>query len=43
VITLFKFGDDLCIRIPTKAVASNHGSLLEKEGYSQSDKHMRNQ
>jgi hypothetical protein len=34
VITLFKFGDDLCVRFPVKTTVSNHGSLLEQEGYS---------
>jgi hypothetical protein len=29
VITLFKFGDDLCVRFPTKTIVSNQGSLLE--------------
>jgi hypothetical protein len=34
VITLLKFGDDLCVRFPAKTIASNHGSLLEQEGHS---------
>jgi hypothetical protein len=34
VITLFKFGDDLCVRFPAKTRVSNHGSLLEQEGDS---------
>jgi hypothetical protein len=34
VITLFKFGDDLCIRFPATTTASNHGSLQEQEGHS---------
>jgi hypothetical protein len=34
VITLFKFGDDLCVRFPAKTIASNHGSLLEQEDHS---------
>jgi hypothetical protein len=34
VITLFKFGDDLCVRFPAKTIVSKHGSLLEQEGYS---------
>jgi hypothetical protein len=34
VITLFKFGDDLCVRFPAKTIVSNHGSLLEREGHS---------
>jgi hypothetical protein len=33
-ITLFKFGDDLCVRFPAKTIVSNHGSLLEEEGCS---------
>jgi hypothetical protein len=32
VITLLKFGDDLCVRVPAKTIVSNHGSLLEQEG-----------
>jgi hypothetical protein len=34
VITLFKFGDDLCVRFPAKTIVSKHGSLLEQEGDS---------
>jgi hypothetical protein len=34
VITLFKFGDDLWVRLPAKTKVSNHGSLLEQEGHS---------
>jgi hypothetical protein len=34
VITLFKFGDDLCVRFPAKTIVSNHGLLLEQEGHS---------
>jgi hypothetical protein len=34
VITLFKFGDDLCVRFPAKTIVSNQGSLLEQEGHS---------
>jgi hypothetical protein len=34
VITLFKFGGDLCVRFPVKTRVSNHGSLLEQEGHS---------
>jgi hypothetical protein len=34
VITLFKFGEDLCARLPVKTIVLNHGSLLEQEGYS---------
>jgi hypothetical protein len=34
VITLFRFGDDLCFRFPAKTIVSNHRSLLEKEGHS---------
>jgi hypothetical protein len=34
VITLFKFGDDLCVCFPTKRIVSNDGSLLEQEGHS---------
>jgi hypothetical protein len=34
VITLFKFGDDLCLRFPAKKIVSNHRSLLEQEGHS---------
>jgi hypothetical protein len=34
VITLFKFGDDLCGRFPARTIVSNHRSLLEWEGYS---------
>jgi hypothetical protein len=34
VITLFKFGDDLCVRFPAKTIVSKHGSLLEQEGHS---------
>jgi hypothetical protein len=34
VITLFKFGDDLCVRFLAKIVVSNHGSLLEHEAHS---------
>jgi hypothetical protein len=34
VINLFKFGDDLCLRIPAKTIVSNHGSLMEQEGHS---------
>jgi hypothetical protein len=29
VMTLFKFGDDLCVRFPVKTIALNHESLLE--------------
>jgi hypothetical protein len=38
VITLFKFGDYLCVRFPAKTIVSNHRSLLEREGHSQNDK-----
>jgi hypothetical protein len=31
VITLFKFGDDLCLCFPAKTIVSNHGSLLEQK------------
>jgi hypothetical protein len=34
MITLFKFGDDLCVRFPAKTIVSNHESLLEQEGQS---------
>jgi hypothetical protein len=34
VITLFKFGDDLCIRFPAKTIVLNHGSLMEQDGHS---------
>jgi hypothetical protein len=34
VITLFKFGDDLCIRFPVETIVSNHVSLLKQEGHS---------
>jgi hypothetical protein len=34
VITLFKFGDDLCVRFPAKTRVSNHGSLLEQKDHS---------
>jgi hypothetical protein len=34
MITLFKFGDDLCVRLPAKTIISNHGSVLEQEGHS---------
>jgi hypothetical protein len=34
VVTLFKFGDDLCVRFPAKTIVLNHGSLLEQEGHS---------
>jgi hypothetical protein len=34
VITLFKFGDNLCVRFPAKTIVSNHGSLLEQESHS---------
>jgi hypothetical protein len=34
VITLFKFGDDLCFRFPAKTIVLNQGSLLEPEGHS---------
>jgi hypothetical protein len=33
-MTLFKFGDNLCVRFPVKTIVSNHGSLLEQEGHS---------
>jgi hypothetical protein len=33
VITLFEFGDDLCVRFPAKTIVSNHGSVLEQEGH----------
>jgi hypothetical protein len=33
-ITLFKFGDDLCFRLPAKTIVSNYGSLLEQESHS---------
>jgi hypothetical protein len=42
MITLFKFGDDLCVRFPAKTIVSNHGSLLEQEGHSSNDKHTLN-
>jgi hypothetical protein len=34
VITLFKFGDALCVHLRAKTIVSNHGSLLEQEGRS---------
>jgi hypothetical protein len=34
VITLFEFGDDLCVCFPVKTIVWNHGSLLEQEGHS---------
>jgi hypothetical protein len=34
VITIFKFGDDLCVRFPAKTIVSNQGSLLDQKGYS---------
>jgi hypothetical protein len=34
VITLFKFGDDLCVCFPAKTIVSNHGSLLKQDGHS---------
>jgi hypothetical protein len=34
MITLFKFGDDLCVRFPATTMESNHGSLLGQEGHS---------
>jgi hypothetical protein len=34
VITLLKFGDDLCVPFPAKTIVWNHGSLLEQEGHS---------
>jgi hypothetical protein len=34
VITLFEFGDDLCVRFPAKTIASNHRSLLKQDGHS---------
>jgi hypothetical protein len=34
VITLSKFGDDLCVRFPAKTIVSNHGSLLEQGDHS---------
>jgi hypothetical protein len=34
MITLFKLGDDLCIRFSSKAIVLNQGSLLEQEGHS---------
>jgi hypothetical protein len=34
VITLLKFGADLCVRFPAKTIVSNHGSLLQQEGHS---------
>jgi hypothetical protein len=34
VITLFKVGDDLCVRFPAKTIVLNYGSLLEQEGHS---------
>jgi hypothetical protein len=34
VITLFKFGDDLCVRFPATRIVLNHGSLLEQKGHS---------
>jgi hypothetical protein len=33
-ITLFKFGDDFCVRFPARTIVSNYGSLLEQEGPS---------
>jgi hypothetical protein len=38
VITSFKFGDDLCVCFPAKAIVSNRGSLLGQGGHSQNDK-----
>jgi hypothetical protein len=38
VITLFMFGDDLCVRFPANIITSNHESLLEQECHSQKDK-----
>jgi hypothetical protein len=38
VITLCKFGDDLCVRFPAKTIVSNHGSPLKQEGLFQNDK-----
>jgi hypothetical protein len=34
VITLFKFGDDLCVHFPAKAIVANHGSLIGEESRS---------
>jgi hypothetical protein len=34
VITLFKFGDDLCVPFPAKTIVSDEGSLLKQEGHS---------
>jgi hypothetical protein len=34
VITLFKFGHNLCVRFPAKRIVSNHGLLLEQKGRS---------
>jgi hypothetical protein len=34
MMTLFKFGDDLCVCFPAKTIVSNQGSLLEQEGHS---------
>jgi hypothetical protein len=33
VITLFKFGDDLCVWFPAQTIVLNHGSLLKQEGH----------
>jgi hypothetical protein len=42
VIVFFKFGDNLYVRLPVKAIVSNYGSLLEREGDSQNDKRILN-
>jgi hypothetical protein len=42
VRALFKFGNDLCVRFPAKAIGLNHGSLLEQEGHSQNNKRILN-
>jgi hypothetical protein len=34
VMTLFNFGDDLCVRCPAKTIVSNYGPVLEQEGHS---------
>jgi hypothetical protein len=34
VISMFKSGDDLCVRFPAKTIVSNRGSLLEQDVHS---------
>jgi hypothetical protein len=34
VITLGKFGDNLCVRFPAKTIVSNQGSVLKQEDHS---------